>query len=282
MIIVKILLQLLISISAFLAIYLDYKWTDKRRKKFKRTRNWLVIIMGVILIVSVGLTIHDDKEQKNERLELNKELSDLKDSLSIIKKIGVDLNTQIEPLIKIAREKYPDLPIEEALKKLELDIDSLELKTSTLEEINRKNKIEKEKLEELKRTPPNVEFSLEIENNKLYVIIDFKNEVPIKMRPYLSVIWDNEMNEMKGTGWRVYTDYSDIYPSAGLSKVRFEYDDISNKGLPLGEKILGFRMIIRYFSIYYPEIKDEKLGEKTVELNLALDPRDNKFKDIIN
>ena len=281
MIILKIILQIAISISAILTIYLDYKWTDKRKNIFKKTRNWLIVIMGVILIFSVGLTIHDDKEQKNEKLKLNNDLSDLKDSLSVIKKIGIDLNAQIEPLINIAKEKYPDLPIEEAIKKLEIEIDSLELKTFTLEEINRNNKIEKEKLEELKTTIPDVDFSLVIKDNSLYVVAIFKNMVPIKMRPYLSVIWDEKMNDLKGYGWKFHTNFQEIYPDKYNSEVLFEYDKISDKNLPLGKKILGFRMVIRYYSIFYPEINDERLGEKEIELNLALDPTDNMFKELM-
>ena len=229
MIILKIFLQIAISISAFLTIYLDYKWTDKRKNTFKKTRNWLIVIMGVILIFSIGLTFHDDKEQKNEKLKLNNELSDLKDSLSIIRKIGININAQIEPLIKIAREKYPDLPIEEAIKKLEVEIDSLELKTFTLEEINRNNKFEKEKVEKLKRTIPDVDFSLVIKDNSLYVVTIFKNKVPIKMRPYLSVIWDEKMTDLQGAGWRVYTNFQEIYPDKNNSEVLFEYDKINNE-----------------------------------------------------
>ena len=237
--------------------------------------------MGIILIFSIGLTLHDNKEQKDEKLRLTNELHDLKDSLSVIRRISIDLNKQIEPLINIARERYPDLPIEEAIKKLETEIDSLELKTRTLEEINKNNQLEKEKLETLKRTIPEVDFSLRIIDNRLYVVTKFKNEVPIKMRPFLSVIWDKEMRNLKGDGWKFHTNFHDIYPNNNSNEALFEYDKIDNKKLPLGKEILGFRMIIRYYSIYFPEIKDEKLGEKIVELNLALDPMDNTFKDVI-
>jgi hypothetical protein len=282
MIALKIALQIAVGIAALLTIYLDYKWYDKRKRQFRKGRNWLIAVMLAILTLSVFTTFLDDQERRTETETLRTELGNMKDSLSFIKKIGLELNEQIAPIIEIARKRYPDLPIEEAIEKLEMEIDSLEYKTIVLEKKENIRRAEEEKIEKLKRTPPDVDFSLESHNNKLYVVMTFKNSVPIKMRPFLSVIWDSEMNNLRGRGsWRSHVNYYDFYPNED-GVARFEYDDLNNKGLPLGEKVLGFRMIIRYYSIFYPEIKDEKLGEKLVELNLGLDPSDNKFKDIIN
>ncbi len=130
----------MIGIAALLTVYLDYKWWDKRKSVFKRGRNWLIGTMIFILIGSVYITCYDESEQDKEKEKLNTKLSDMKDklrdmedSLSVIKKIGVDLKKQIEPILNLAKEKYPQLPIDEALRKLKFDIVELQIQTKPFE-----------------------------------------------------------------------------------------------------------------------------------------------------
>lgn len=107
MIVLKIILQIAIGVAALLTVYLDYKWYDKRKNQFKKGRNWLILIMFVILAFSIISTIHDENEQTKEKEKLTADLGSMKDSLSSIRKIGIDLNNQIEPILNLARKKYP-------------------------------------------------------------------------------------------------------------------------------------------------------------------------------
>ncbi|WP_303316511.1 hypothetical protein Q4Q34_06805 [Flavivirga abyssicola] len=159
------------------------------------------------------------------------------------------------------------------------DLVEKEKKINELEKKETERKNKQKAFEKLKNTPPLVDFYLENRDNKLFIKMTFKNNVPIMIRPYLSVIWDSKEKNHKTAGWKAYTGFSEIHPDEnGIAY--FEYDSLNNKNLPIGKEVLGFRVIIRYYSIYYPEIKDEKLGERTLELNLGLDPNDNKFKNI--
>ena len=78
MIIFKVLLQGGMALSALLIVYLDYKWHDKRTKRFKYGRRFLVILMLVILFASVFITINDDIRQTEEKQELSNSLNGFK------------------------------------------------------------------------------------------------------------------------------------------------------------------------------------------------------------
>lgn len=158
------------------------------------------------------------------------------------------------------------------------DLEEKEKKIKELEGKEAKRIEDQKAIDELKRTIPDLDFSLENDNGRLMVVMNFNNKVPIRMRPYLAAIWDNEQNDLKGI-WNLPVEYREYRPDENM-KAYYEYDSLRNKKLPLGEKVLGFKMIIRYQSIYYPEIKNKYLAEKIVEVSSALDPRDNKFKHI--
>jgi len=118
MIYLKILIQLLTGISGLVALLLDYKWHDKRRKIFKTLRNLLIVITVVSLIAGVIITLYDENEKNDEVTNLKNRLDTAQNTLTYIKSNGDTLKSQIKPFLELATQQYPNLSSNEALKKL--------------------------------------------------------------------------------------------------------------------------------------------------------------------
>lgn len=279
----KITLQLLIGVSALLAIYLDYKWYDKRTKLFKRARNFLITTTIVSLLGSLAITTIEEKKQTIEKKQLTDNLSALRDSLATIKEIGLKLNNQIEPFLELAREKYPNLPIEQALRKLEEETKELQLKTDILEEKEITRNDKEIELVKLKRTPPDVNFELDLIDNDLLILIKFNNEVPIKISPRLH-LWGPWECEDQTKKYRVFNtamhDFmpSVIYPPKDKNKkYKFVYDKLEKSEELPKDKTLCMRMYIKYSSIYSGEINIPELKEKEISIDYLIEPYSMKF-----
>jgi len=74
LIFLKVLLQLVTVVSAIVSSSLDYKWHDKRTKSFKTGRIILFTLTGVLLLLSIGVTIVDDYQSNRKEEELSADL----------------------------------------------------------------------------------------------------------------------------------------------------------------------------------------------------------------
>lgn len=271
----NIILQLLIGISALFIVYLDYKWYDKRKTIFKKARKILIIITVTIICLSIVATINQEKEKS----KLSGDISTMQDSISSINVIAKNLNEQIEPFLKLALEKYPNMPTNEALNKFQLEIKEIQKKTKGLElkEQNRKDK--ETEFEILKNTSPDVEFEMGLIKNDLKIFVKFNNQVPIKFDPFLQGgVLEYLTNNPYDFFRRVHLEPIVIYPSTEKHKrSEFIYDSIEkDKKLPK-DKLLILRMKIRYSSIYMNEIQSSKLKEKEINLDYLLNTNTHKL-----
>ena len=127
MIWLKIGLQLLIGTLALLTVYIDYKWYDKRTKRFKIARNLLIVLTIVILSGSIFTTIKDHNLQEADKQYYKNKADSTATDLKIIIESGKKLNKQIEPFLEMAMEIYPNLPIEEALFELKRNYEQIKI-----------------------------------------------------------------------------------------------------------------------------------------------------------
>ena len=110
------IIALIISIGAgLIRVGLDYKWHDKRTNKHKLIKNILVVLM-ILGLLFMPFVVWYDQQQAEKVIKdaINRE----KQAISERKQITDELNRlqkQIQPIIEIAIEKYPNLKIEEAL-----------------------------------------------------------------------------------------------------------------------------------------------------------------------
>ncbi len=74
LIFLKVLLQVVTVVSAIVSSSLDYKWHDKRTKSFKMGRVILFTLTGVLLLLSIGVTIVDDYQSSRKEGELSADL----------------------------------------------------------------------------------------------------------------------------------------------------------------------------------------------------------------
>ncbi|HZH94358.1 MAG TPA: hypothetical protein VEY06_00675, partial [Flavisolibacter sp.] len=118
MLFLKILFHIGVGISSLLAVLLDYKWHDKRRKIFKRSRNIAIMMAIALLIIGVFLIIRDEIQKDSEITSLNSQLDSLKSRLINIQVSSDSVNYKITPFLKLATERYPNVSSEQALDSL--------------------------------------------------------------------------------------------------------------------------------------------------------------------
>ena len=126
MIYLKIIAQLLTGISGLVALLLDYKWHDKRKKIFKTLRNFLIFLTIVSLIAGVIITINDEKDKTDEITNLTNKLDTTQNTLTYIKSNGDTLKSQIKPFLDLATQQYPNLSSSQALEKLKNRLNDLD------------------------------------------------------------------------------------------------------------------------------------------------------------
>lgn len=126
MLFLKILTQFLTGASGLIALLLDYKWHDKRRKIFKTLRNLLVGLSILTLLIGVFLTVADEREKNKEISSLKTNLDSANHTLVEIKSNGDTLRTQIKPILDLAASKFPNLTLNEALRELSSRINNID------------------------------------------------------------------------------------------------------------------------------------------------------------
>lgn len=146
------MLQIIAVSTAILVSNLDYVWHDKRTRKFKSMRLFLYLLTVITLILSIVVSIQDDKQHKNEIKQLTFALDTLQKQTSEIrieaKHSGIRQKSQMELLIEsnkilreslapfqeLAKERYPGMGDKKALEKLELDIAEVEKRATEIED----------------------------------------------------------------------------------------------------------------------------------------------------
>lgn len=68
----KVAMQIIAVALAILASYLNYLWSDKRTRKFKRGRRILFILSFIFLFGSIGVTLVDEYSKRQEAAEAAK------------------------------------------------------------------------------------------------------------------------------------------------------------------------------------------------------------------
>lgn len=191
----KILSPILVILLTALQFYYDHKNSDRRTKRYKRTKIVFLIAIIIAMIFS-GITIYIDHLNS---LELNNEVSSLKniqiisDSLAINRESGaklergnlekqiLKLQENLFPFINLALQKYPNKDSSEALKQFYQDIKQLkekatqlEERTSYLESRDEYKEIDRELKEKLvdelryiQKTFDYIKFRIEVENGNI-------------------------------------------------------------------------------------------------------------------
>lgn len=264
MIYLKILLQLCVGISALLVVFLDYKWHDKRTKKFKITRDVLIGLTITMLIGGIGITIHDNHASFQEKKVLTIKLENLQDSLIVIKDIGLKLNHKLDPFLEFVKNKYPGIPIENALDSLKKEVTTLEQKTKELIESDSLRRVADLELVKLKSTPPNIDAILAVANqDELTISIQPLNNIPIKFKYSISTEAGMELKVF------IITDPPVIIPKEGISDYYLAYGKLANLKY-INEKPMNIRLKIDYESLYFEETGNMNL-KKTIVKDFYID-----------
>jgi hypothetical protein len=151
MIIVRIFAQGLAIFSVVLVAILDYQWHDKRTGRFKKLKATLFVILGICLITSVWLTVHDDRQHAKEINTLNESLGTLKaealnqgvqaqrrDSvtqkqLAELAENNGRLQKSLAPFQQLADRLFASTPQQDRLGLLERQLNTLSHRTEALE-----------------------------------------------------------------------------------------------------------------------------------------------------
>lgn len=126
MITLKIIAIIIATLSSLLQIGLEYKWKDKRKKSHKRIRRLLIALIIFSSFSAISLVIYDGKQAKHAMLLADQRARKAQGDRERIQDKLDRLNRQIEPLIAIAKVKYPNLNSEKALLKLSQDLKRIE------------------------------------------------------------------------------------------------------------------------------------------------------------
>ena len=233
MIYFKVITQVLTCISGLIALLLDYKWHDKRRKIFKQSRNGLIILTVLSLIAGVIITVNDEKAKNSEITSLKKTIDTAKSTLADIKANGDTLKYQIKPFLDLAVSKYPNLSLNEAL-------DSLKLKLKTLDS--------------------NFFYG----NKKISQLNDKAEKLEKKIKIISSLEFRMSVDEITSP-----TPLTNKETSAGIQSVVGLFDQKNNRYRFVTDFQFGVQQIFsnknRITFIYKPEDPDQILG-KTIDM----------------
>ena len=268
----KIIVQLIIGVSALLAVLLDYKWYDKRRTVFKQVRNGLIGLSIISLIAGVIITISDERDKNNEIKILQDNLNTAQNTLSYIKSNGDILNAQIKPFIDLAIRRYPNLSLQEALDSLKFNILNIDKKTLILEHNDSLRRMNESKFSKLKKTPPSITAMLLMdEKRNIYLKFEILNNVPINLA--YSLVHSTKQKTLNTSG----SSFSEVYPSktnkSVLSKDQFNFPD----HIPTDENSF-IKLIITYESVYLKESGDPNLRKNLIKY-YVIDPVKNSLTD---
>jgi hypothetical protein len=267
MLVLKILFQIGVGLTSLLAVLLDYKWHDKRKKVFKRFRNILIWITAALLLIGVAILVQDENQKDTEIKTLNNQLDTLKLKLTNIQTSSDSVNYKITPFLKLATERYPNLTAAEALDSLKREITNLNSKTTQLETFEASRRANEQEFVRLKNTPPSINVSLIMDKKRTVAVgIKFLNQVPIKFSYRLQNYTSAQSYSDHNTGeFELYppTDNRTIY-----IKDDFNFrDNLRNEDSKL-------KLTVYYQSIYYIQSMNPALrGSKSEIYNV--DPQNN-------
>jgi hypothetical protein len=156
--VLKLVLQLLAVAVAVLGNNLDYIWSDRRTKIFKRGRIALYAVSAIFLMISGVVTVQDERAKEREADALRTQLealrtaaadaahnmkerdaqqtkheNELKGQMAELLAGNHDLKKRLEPFETLLRQRYPGTAPEEGLQRLREDLQSLGKRTEDLE-----------------------------------------------------------------------------------------------------------------------------------------------------
>lgn len=112
-----------------MAILTQNLWYDKRTKKFKNSRNLAIALTLILTASGVWITIDDNHKKVIEKTTLKASFDSVKSHLDSVKgnlnrsaELIEKLNDQLNPIISLAKARYPNLNSEEALANYRKDL----------------------------------------------------------------------------------------------------------------------------------------------------------------
>lgn len=275
MLLIKIISQILVGLSSLLAVLLDYKWHDKRKKVFRKFRNILIGLSIISLITSVLITVDDENSKNQEIITLQSKLDSVQNNLIKIKDNGDKLSTQILPFLEIATNKYPDLNSDNALENLKQDLLTLGEKTNSLEKSELERKKKENEFEKLKNTSPSIIPKLVVDKKrKVSIKIEYLNSVPIKIKYSIKLSNTEKLLASCNTGMMELAP--PIHNKKVLLTNGFNFPDQIPK-----ENISYFELFIYYESIYFFETQNQNLRSQLVK-KYKFDPISDILTEINN
>lgn len=288
MIAFKILAPILVLLLSLIQFYLDHKFKDKRTKSYKRTKAVFLTIIGVAVVFSIVTIIIDDNNSKDlsnklgtlqdEMKSLSKQ-SSKSDSLNISfegsaklerKKLELQitaLQSQLSPFLNLALKKYPNLPVNEALLKLQADINDLRDQTSQLKDktdyIESRNRFKPldnslrisfiSKLKNVKLIYPDIHLIISVENGNI-----LRNNIAEELKDILS------KSGYTNVEIRPVTTFWSGTPPSCVIKARKEDEYVAQQFFqPFIDNIFVDKPTGNY---------DDKIGQRTFGLHLVGNP----------
>jgi hypothetical protein len=183
--------------------------------------------------------------------------------LIAIKFIAKDLKDKMDPIVALAKSKYPQMNTVDAIKKLKSDLDSLHFRTNKLEVRNSNIARNRVAFEKLKRSQPefDCDLILELDNGEIYLTIQFKfhNKVPIVYRPSI------ENFEKKDIKPSLYTKLPECNPNNETGMIfKFKYSKLDELRYVKGYYNI-ITMKVPYQSKYYEQVNDKSLEGEVVK-----------------
>jgi hypothetical protein len=272
MLYLKIIVQIVVGISALLAVALQYKWHDKRRVIFKKLRNALIGFTILSLVTGLIVTVSDEIKKDAEINLLQSKLDSAQNILLYIKSNGDTLNARLQPILAFVHGRYPNLSFEDAVDSLKLTISRLDRKTSDLNVKDSLRNVDELRLRTLMQTPPSITAQLLMDSGRnIYLEVRFINKVPINFE--YSLVHSLESKRLSQGG----TSFSEVYPpqnnQALLVKDQFNFP----AHIPKNE--LSFLSLeINYESIYFKQSYDAKL-KRNFKKDYVIDPQRNSLTE---
>ncbi|SFC86497.1 hypothetical protein SAMN04487987_101375 [Algibacter pectinivorans] len=220
----------------------------------------------MLLILGIVITVHDEKEKNKEIVGLNESLDSTRNTLVYIKANGDTLISQLKPILDLAKSKYPNLPINEALDSLNLKINTLDSSffaaKKTITKLNDKTK----KLEKKIKIITSFEFRVTIDELTYFTPLSEK-ETSTGIQSIIGMFDNNNII------YRFATDYQYSVEQVSNNKLRttFVYK-AEDPNQILGKKIdmLSEMKIFGFNYSNMPEIFGEPGIQKSHLLSCVL------------
>jgi len=154
MLVLKVILPALVLLGSVAQYTADYVWHDKRTNRHRKARAIILIVQLLAGVGTIALVVNEhNASEKNaetikgnattienirEEAKQNAEASASRDAqnqaeLTALRQQVRELDGRLEPFVKIAAKKYPNLPEPSALDRLAKDLIDLRARTSRLE-----------------------------------------------------------------------------------------------------------------------------------------------------